>query len=399
MTGSTIAQAIPIAISPILTRIYTPEDFGLFALFTTIAYLFGSIANGRYELAIMLPRKDEDAINIIALGIIINITISLLLSIFIYFFHSKILNILNNREISTILYLIPISTFLMGCFNLLKYFNNRKRFYKDLAKAKVYKSIGMAVVQLILGFLKAGAIGLVSGHIFSQIISNKKLLKNIKIENILSKIRKKKILVFARRYKKLPLFNLPNVLVDGFRFSIINILITKFFTLSTLGQFTLAWRIIQTPMSLIGSSISEVFFQRVSISKDKKEIRKLVKAYIYRASLLTAPIFITIYLVSELLFEFIFGREWRVAGEVASVLTPWFFLNFLTSPISTIFIKLDRQERLLLFSIIYALVPLIVLYICRNLPFIQAVEYLSISMSITLALFIGLVFYTLKEER
>ena len=66
MTGTTIAQAIPIAISPILTRLYTPKDFGVLALFVAITSIFGSIANGRYELAIMLPKKDEDAINIFA---------------------------------------------------------------------------------------------------------------------------------------------------------------------------------------------------------------------------------------------------------------------------------------------------------------------------------------------
>ncbi|MEA1954756.1 MAG: hypothetical protein U9O24_10240 [Campylobacterota bacterium] len=60
MTGTTIAQAIPIAISPILTRIYTLEDFGIFALFIAITAIFGSIANGRYELAIMLPKKDNN---------------------------------------------------------------------------------------------------------------------------------------------------------------------------------------------------------------------------------------------------------------------------------------------------------------------------------------------------
>ena len=68
MTGTTIAQAIPIAISPILTRLYTPKDFGVLALFVAITSIFGSIANGRYELAIMLPKKDEDAVNILALG-------------------------------------------------------------------------------------------------------------------------------------------------------------------------------------------------------------------------------------------------------------------------------------------------------------------------------------------
>jgi len=89
MTGTTIAQAIPIAISPIVTRIYTPEDFGIFALFIAIITIFGSIANGRYELAIMLPKKDEDAINIFALGFIIISVMSLFLLILVVISYSN----------------------------------------------------------------------------------------------------------------------------------------------------------------------------------------------------------------------------------------------------------------------------------------------------------------------
>jgi len=397
ITGTTIAQAIPIGISPILTRLYTPRDFGVFALFTTIVYVFGNISNGRYELSIMLPRKDEDAINIVALGFIINILITLSLFIIIYIFHENILNLLNNRDISPWLYLIPISVFLMGCFNLLRYFNNRKKFYRDLAEAKVYKSIGMAIVQLSLGFFKAGAIGLISGHIFSQIISNTKLFINIKKLNLHKKIKRVKILAFARKYKKLPIFNLPNVLIDGIRVTAINILITKLFSISTLGYFSLSLRVVQTPMSIIGGSISEIFFQRVSISKDREEIKRLVISFLKRATLISLPIFILIYLFSKPLFKFIFGDEWEIAGEIASIMTPWFFLNFLTSPLSTIFIKLNRQEILLIFSIFYTLVPIVVLLLSKNLELLKAMEYLSISMSITLSIFIGIVFFYLKN--
>ena len=88
MTGTTIAQAIPIAISPILTRIYTPEDFGIFAIFLAITLIIGGIANGRYELAIMIPKKDEDAINIFALGFIITTSISLLLLVLVLIFQT-----------------------------------------------------------------------------------------------------------------------------------------------------------------------------------------------------------------------------------------------------------------------------------------------------------------------
>ena len=397
MTGTTIAQAIPIAFTPILTRMYSPDDFGVFALFIAITSIFGSIANGRYELAIMLPRKDEDAINILALGFIINITLSLILLLIVIVFHNKILNLLNNKEISPWLYLVPISVFLIGCFNLLNYFNNRKKYYKDLAKAKVYKSLGMAIVQLILGFLKVGSSGLISGQIFSQVISNIKLFFNIKKLNFFKKIRKIKIIGVAKKYKKLPLYNLPNAFIDGIRLTMINVLIGKFFSLSMLGQFSLALRMVQTPSSLIGGAISQVFFQKISVSEEKK-IRTIVKKFILRASLISLPLFIIIFFFGEKIFILVFGENWKIAGEIAQILTPWLFLNFLTAPLSTLFIKFNKQDVLLIFAFFYALVPIVIFYLLQTQDFLKILRVFSWSMFFMLGLFIGLTFYIIREK-
>ena len=85
VSGTAIAQIIPIAISPVLTRIYTPEEFGIYAIFTSIVIIFSVISNGRYELAIVLPEKDEDAINIFALGLIINVVLFFFKSYSLFF--------------------------------------------------------------------------------------------------------------------------------------------------------------------------------------------------------------------------------------------------------------------------------------------------------------------------
>ncbi|MAE10064.1 MAG: translocase, partial [Candidatus Marinimicrobia bacterium] len=118
VTGTTIAQAIPIAISPILTRIYTPEDFGVLALFISITTILGTIANGRYELAIVLPKRDNNALELTALSIIITMGFSLLLVILVILFHDPLLSYLNNDRFSFWLYLIPLSVLLFSLFNI-----------------------------------------------------------------------------------------------------------------------------------------------------------------------------------------------------------------------------------------------------------------------------------------
>ncbi|MDA1148956.1 MAG: oligosaccharide flippase family protein, partial [Bacteroidetes bacterium] len=164
MTGTTIAQAIPIAITPILTRLYTPEDFGLLALFVAVTAIFGSIANGRYELAIMLPEEDEDAINIAALGLLIALVFSIVLLIPAIFLNGQITNLLRNQEIGFWLYFVPFIVLMTGLYNVLNYLNTRKKLYKDIAKATILRSSVSAAIQVSVGFFKSGVTGLISGQ-------------------------------------------------------------------------------------------------------------------------------------------------------------------------------------------------------------------------------------------
>jgi O-antigen/teichoic acid export membrane protein len=352
MTGNTIAQAIPIAISPILTRLYIPEDFGVFALFVAITSIFGSIANGRYELAIMLPRKDEDAINILALGFIINVFISVCLLMIVLIFHDYILSLLNNKDISPWLYLVPISVFLMGCFNLLNYYNNRKKYYKDLAKANVLKSIGSATIQVLLGFLKAGAIGLINGQIFAQIISNTKLFLNIKKDNLFQFIKKKRIITLAKRYKDFPKFSMWAILANTLSVQFVNILISVFYNISTLGFYSLVQRVLAMPAALIGNSIGRVFFQEAA--KEKHETGKVIKTFnntVKKLLIIGIPLFGILFFIVEDLFIFVFGEDWRIAGEYAKILIPLFFIRFIVSTLTLVPIIYEKLRVDLYFQL------------------------------------------------
>ncbi len=399
MTGTTIAQAIPIAISPILTRIYTPEDFGMFALYMSIASILSVIATGRYELAIMLPKKDEDAVNIVALSIIISFFVSFIAFLIVYIFNAQITSLLGNQDISNWLYFIPVTVLLTGVYQSFNYWSNRKKQYKRLANNRVIRSGTTATTNLGMGFGGFGSSGLILGGVLGQGVATSALGRMVWREDkgLLENISKLKMFAMMRKYKKLPMFNLPNAVIDGFRLSGISILIAKFFTTATLGQFALAWKMVQTPMSLIGSSLSQVFFQKIS-SANKSDLNSLVKIFIIKASLIALPIFLIIYFFAVDIFIVIFGENWKLAGEIASVMTPWLFLNFITSPISTLFIVLNRQDTILIFSIIYMLVPLSIIYFLKELDFLVVLNYVSISMAILLLFFIYLViFYTKKD--
>ena len=400
MTGTTIAQAIPIAISPILTRIYTPEDFGVFTLSIAITSIFGSIANGRYELAIMLPKKDEDAINIFALGFIITSTISLILLVLVILFHDYFLTLLNNESIGIWLYFLPIAVFFTGLYNILNYFNNRKKYYKDIANATIIKSIITAVIQLSVGFLKQGASGLISGQLVSQFFANMRLFKNIiKDRLLLSKISKVKIIALAKRYKDFPKFSMWAILANTLSTHLTNILISAFFSMATLGFYSLVQRLLGMPSALIGGSIGKVFFQEAT--KEKQETGKAIKTFnstVKKLIVIGLPSFGILFFIVEDLFAFVFGEEWRIAGIYAQIAIPLFFIRFVVATVSAIDTIMERQNIFLIFNIVLLSISLLVIYLAKELIFGTFLIYFTLLISIVYLIYAIVLWMMAKNE-
>lgn len=400
MTGTTIAQAIPIAISPLLTRIYTPKDFGVLALFISIITILGSIANARYELAIMLPEKDEDAINIFALGFIINCMLSLFFMLLAIGFNDYFTELLDNEEIGFWLYFVPLSVFFIGLFNLLNYFNNRRKNYKDLKNAVIIKSIFLAVIQLSIGLVKAGASGLISGQIISNFFANTKLLVNIlKDKKLVAKISKNKIIFLAKRYITFPKYSVLAILFNSLSQHLISILISSLFNIITLGFYFLVQRVLGMPSTLIGGSIGQVFFQQASQEKQKTGLAiKSFNSAVKKLLIIGMPLFVFIYLTIEPLFIFVFGEEWRVAGYYAKLICPLFFIRFVVSTVSPIDTVMEKQNIYLLFNIVLLITSLAIIYISHNELFEVFLVRYSMIISIIYILYGFLLRYMAKGK-
>lgn len=355
MIGTTIAQAIPISLSPILTRMYTPEDFGVLALFMAITSVFGSISSARYELAIMLPIKDEDAINIFALSFIIACSMSLILLIFIILLNDYLVSLLNNKEISFWLYVIPISVFFIGFFNILSYFNIRKKNYTDIQNATIIKAVVLVIVQLVFGYIKNGASGLLSGEIISRMFANLKLSKNIlKNKLLLSNIKKIKILALAKKYKNFPKYNLLSTIANTLAEHLPFLMIPKIFNLSVSGYFSLSQKLISLPSFLIARSISQVYFQEISENKNKKiKNMPLLLSTMKKLIYIALPFSIIMFFFSPIVFELVFGSEWKLSGEIAKYLSLVFFISFVVSTLSTTLVAYGKLKVLANWQYLY----------------------------------------------
>tara|TARA_R110000787_G_scaffold59922_14_gene135973 strand:+ start:43732 stop:45006 length:1275 start_codon:yes stop_codon:yes gene_type:complete len=352
ITGTTIAQAIPIAITPILTRLYTPNDFGVFALFLAITAITGAVSNAQYEHAIVLPKDDEDAYNLVFLGIIFSILLSLILLIVIVLFSDAITEYIQNTEIKPFLFLIPISTLLVGVFNSFNYFNIRKNKFKNIAKSQVTRSSSLVVSQILIGLLVLGPIGLIFGQILSYFTGNMILFKTLKKNYKSGYLSKDKIKFQAIKYKNFPLFSMPSVFLNSINLNIVNFLISSLFSISALGFYSLTHRIIGVPAKIIGSSISQVYLKQASDDlNNKKSTKNVFLNTLKKLTIICIPTFFILFFIVEHVFAFVFGEEWRVSGLYARILIPLAAVRFVSSTLSVSLIIHQKQKILLLFNI------------------------------------------------
>jgi O-antigen/teichoic acid export membrane protein len=354
MTGTTIAQAIPIAISPILTRIYTPEDFGIFALYMSLVSIIAVVATGRYELAIMLPKKDEDAANIVALSIIISFFVSFITLLVVIIWNVTITKLLGHPEISNWLYFIPLSILLSGLYQSFNYWNNRKKQYKRLSYNRVIRSTSTATVNLGMGFSGFGSSGLIFGGILGQFMATFFLAKFTISENknMFGSLDKLKIFVLAKKYIKFPKYDIWATLANVMSHQVVHILFNILISLTVSGYYYLVQKIMGMPTVLISSAISDVFREEASTSFKKNGNAKHIFEVVFKKLFLLSIIpFLFLLLFVQDLFIIVFGANWSEAGLFAQILTPMFFLQFIASPLSYILYITDNQKLNLLMQL------------------------------------------------
>jgi O-antigen/teichoic acid export membrane protein len=333
MAGTTISQAIVVLCSPILTRLYSPENFGLLAIFVSACSILGVIATGRYELAILVPKDDRDGYALVVLSCLLSVIFSTL-SLVALLFAGVPLEYL----------WLPGAIFLSTTINSLSQWRNRQGEFRSIATFRLLASITNAAVSIAAGFAFAGqAWGLIVGLLFSYVVSLTFLVQR------LPDFRALPLRAVALRYSRFPKYLVGAHLMNVGSQQLPLLLLGPLFGLTVAGLFMLTYRAISLPLQIVASAIGEVFRSRAS-----RELRELgecratyVSTFIWLLAL-SIPTFGLFFLLSPTLFSSIFGDEWRASGEIARILTPMFAIQFVASPLSNMFI-IAEQQRLDLF--------------------------------------------------
>jgi O-antigen/teichoic acid export membrane protein len=345
-SGTALAQLIPLIIAPFLSRIYSPEEFGRLALYLAITQILGSLATGRYELAILLPKEERKGVQLTLLSIFISVAVSLIALIGVLFFHSEIAVLLGDPKLEKWLYLVPLSVLMIGCFNALNYFNTRSKQFKNIARANVFKSSGGGLVQLGLGALNFTSGGLILGQTLSHFFGNIRLSKAfLKYRDVILGSKAQEIQKLARRYVDFPKFSMWGIFFNSISVNVGNFFISWFYGLFPLGHYSFAYKYLGFPIILVGNSVGQVYFQKLSENKEnQKKALSIFIGTIKKLTLVGAFIFIPGYFIVEHLFVFVFGEEWGEAGGYAKILLPLFYVRLIVVPVTVTNSIYEKQK-------------------------------------------------------
>ena len=370
-SGSFFGQLILIASSPLITRIYNPEVFGIFAIYNAIVRLISSVSPLRYEMAIIITKKKIDAKNLLFISISF-----VFISVLVFF---QVINLISYLTIPSNLTdiitkypaFICMGILFSGLLIVLVSWETRSSHFTNIGIFRALRPFFTSITQIAYGlFVKASIYGLFIGDIlglfFGFIFLSSAILKRAG-SNFFQDISKSKSLELLGRYKNFPIYSTWSVFVNSLLIQLPVIILIHYFSASTAGYYALANRLLQTPMIVFNYSVGQVFLKDSTDTRVSGDIHLLVTKTLSRLIMIAIFPIIILALIGQDIFQLLFGSEWREAGLYVQVLSLWCFSAFIVSPLSHLINVYEKQNTGLLINIIRLIVRIGILIITAHL--------------------------------
>lgn len=367
VAGATaFAQLIVILALPLLTRLYSPEEFGAAAAYFSVMALFVVISAFRYELAIPLPRGDRAAFHVLALAFTILIAVSMIAGLVWLLISNWVDLKIGILPPATFSVLLALGVFTAGLYQTENYWLVRKSKFGDIAVTRIQQSLIGNMTQLLLGFAGLGAIGLIFGQIIGQCAGIARMAKTIFVDRrqINLRVRLRGLGWATRRYRRFPIFDSWAGLLNVAGAQSPVLLFAALFSPTLAGYYALAYRVFSAPIGLIGRSVSQPLLIRIVEGRRDGTAAVFMKRLVGVLATLALPPFGMAVALSSDLVPLLFGREWTPAAIVFAWTAAWVGWQFICSPLSVVLIALEAQRlnaTLQLALLVIRIVPLIFL--------------------------------------
>jgi len=379
VSGSAISQVLILSFVPVLTRLFLPEEFGVFYLFLTTASILSIIVTGGYEKSLVLPKYENEARQLLMFSLMLSVVVTILCFIISLFLNSWGGAFFQTRHSRFIFWLIPVYSFLFGSFRIFQNWAIRDKKYSFVSRSNIIRSGSLSGLQTGFGIFHTGSFGLVLGSCISQLIPIWYLVWKNKTPHEKSTMKNlKEAYKRGMEYKSFPVFRMPSELMNEVSIQMPVYVLKAVFNNTVVGLFSLPQKILSQPSRFLGQAMAEVYYRQASeIKTQNKELSELTFST-YKTLLMIGIIpFSVVMFWGPEIFSFIFSEGWESSGRIASYMCPWLLFVFAGSPISYIF--LIKQKLNLSFYL-----NLLLLFIRSISLLIGSLIFKSVGMTIIL---------------
>lgn len=349
--GTGASQLIVILLTPLLTRIYTPLQYGGLSLFTAILAMSTVFTSGGYDAAIPLATDDETLHTLLFMCFGFVYVVTVLCSVVVGIWIVAVQLWPAFPVLPYHLWLLPIGICAAGMYQVLTLFATRKQSFSVLAQTKFISGVGQTGMQIgcgLAGFLK---VGLIAGYLLSQYAAVLRLIPLVRKQ--LHSVTRHQIMRVAKRYYQFPAIRMWASLLNVASLQLPFILLASDFSMQTVGLFSFCFRLLGLPAALIGRAVSSVFYPKaVALQNDPEKLSQLTEKVALLLFSIAFPVFSVIMLCYQRIFPSLFGVAWSGAGMFCVLLAPWFLLWFISSPISSLLLVREWQLTSLLFTVV-----------------------------------------------
>ncbi|HJV64117.1 MAG TPA: oligosaccharide flippase family protein [Geomonas sp.] len=365
MSGTAFAQVVTFALMPVISRMYTPADFGAFGTFTSVVAVINAGSTLQFSQALVLPKRRSDAVNIFLLSCLSVLLVTFLCLVATAFLPTVLPWLSQTMSLPWIWWALPLSVLFNGLNQALLAWCVRHKAFHRTAVSPVVRSLTSCATQIGFGIKKTGIFGLVCGTLVGDCAANFNFLYQIFTvdKKIISRTMSwKRIRAVAWEYRDFATYASNQSVISAASIGLPVILLAHFYGATVAGYYALGLRVFQVPMALVLSALKQVLFQKASDAKNNEgplyPLFSKVTFGLFAGAVLPATLF---FAIAPKLFVLVFGSNWYIAGEYARWLIFWMLLSFSNAPCQLFAMILRQQRFMFIFEIVVLLVRVSIL--------------------------------------
>ena len=347
VSGSASAQVLAIVAAPFIARLFAPEAFGTAAVFVSIAGLISAIVGMRYELSIVLPAEDEDAVNSMAVSLCFALLTSAATGLGLVFCGNWLLRVLNAPGLHGYLWLVPVNIFLNGVFAALSYWNTRKKQFGRQTVSQFSGAVAFISVQIAAGVAgyRSGAtivVATVLSVLLTCLMLGAQTLWSYKAL-LVRAVKPAGMLNMLKRYSSFPKYSTASAVLNNLGWQVPTFMLSGYFSPSVVGHFALGNRVLRIPINLVGANIATVFFQHASQARQEGKLPESVgRLFVYLIKLFLFPSLVLLF-AGKAIFVIAFGDQWAEAGIYTQILSMYVLCWFMAVPLGIALNVMEKQ--------------------------------------------------------